>query len=353
MLTYNISSSSSSFQWCLLPVRIMVIILMLIQMLSALSLQQRCDNNNNNNFVPRTITTSRTSSSSFVKLLTTTSTSTSTELRSVSIDTTRTHRFTQVISDVDDTLKSSGGVNVGGVALGGIDVQYDRGDFYPGVAEFMLQLSLYKLPQQDSNYPANIAILTARAEEFKAALEIKDGSKLSIALRSAGEKAGIEGWGVGPVLYGSVAEWIIQDRKGLRKFANFERLMQQDPAGVIFQYIYVGDTGELDQEAGETMIREYPEVVKAVFLHVVTDQADVPPIIPAPKFINGRPIVFFRTYVGAAVDAVQLGLMNLDGLQSVINAAIEKLSDVPETSDKWKDIRKDLSRAEILFETST
>ena len=196
MLTYNICSPSSSFQWCLLPVRIMVIILMLIQMLSALSLQQRCDNNNNNNFVPRTITTSRTSTSSFVKLLTTTSTSTSTELRSVSIDTTRTHRFTQVISDVDDTLKSSGGVNVGGVALGGIDVQYDRGDFYPGVAEFMLQLSLYKLPQQDSNYPANIAILTARAEEFKAALEIKDGSKLSIALRSAGEKAGIEGWGV-------------------------------------------------------------------------------------------------------------------------------------------------------------
>ena len=40
---------------------------------------------------------------------------------------------------------------------------------------------------------------------------------------------------VGPVLYGSVAEWIIQDRKGLRKFTNFERLMQQDPAGVIFQ----------------------------------------------------------------------------------------------------------------------
>ena len=32
-------------------------------------------------------------------------------------------RFTQVVSDVDDTLKSSGGVNVGGVALGGIDVQ--------------------------------------------------------------------------------------------------------------------------------------------------------------------------------------------------------------------------------------
>ena len=144
-------------------------------------------------------------------------------------------RFTQVVSDVDDTLKSSGGVNVGGVALGGIDVQYERGDFYPGVGEFMLELSRYGLPQEALGYPAKIAILTARAEEFKAALEIKDESKLAVALRTAGEKAGIEGWGVGPVLYGSVAEWIAQDRKGLRKFTNFERLIEQDPTGTIFQ----------------------------------------------------------------------------------------------------------------------
>ena len=75
--------------------------------------------------------------------------------------------FTQVISDVDDTLKSSGGVNVGGVALGGIDVQYERGDFYPGVAEFMLEISRHGLSDEDSKSPPKVAILTARAEEFK------------------------------------------------------------------------------------------------------------------------------------------------------------------------------------------
>ena len=116
------------------------------------------------------------------------------------------------------------------------------------------------------------------------------------------------------------------------------------------KYVYVGDVGELDQEAGETMLREYPEVVKAVFLHVVTDQADVTPIIPAPKYINGRPLVFFRTYVGAAVDAVQLGMMDLLGLKAVAEAAIEKLAGVPKTSDKWEDLQKDLARANILFE---
>ena len=158
-----------------------------------------------------------------------------------------------MISDVDDTLKSSGGVKAAGVPLGGIDTQYARGDFYPGVFEFMLQLAMF--PLQGDDKPAKVAILTARAEEFKAALELKDSSKLAIAFRRAGENVGVQNWGLGPVLYGSVAEWVIQDRKGLRKFSNFERLIQQDCTGEIMEYAYVGDTGELDQEAGETMLR--------------------------------------------------------------------------------------------------
>ena len=84
------------------------------------------------------------------------------------------------------------------------------------------------------------------------------------------------------------AEWIVQDRKGLRKFTNFERLLQQDPTGTILQYLYVGDVGEFDQEAGETMLREYPEVVKGVFLHVVSEVVGGDPVIPPPSFINGR-----------------------------------------------------------------
>jgi len=265
------------------------------------------------------------------------------------------HPFTQVISDVDDTLKSSGGVNVAGVALGGIDVQYERGDFYPGVFQFMLELSMHKLGEgpnesegddtgeEDRLYPPKVAVLTARAEEFKVALELKGNSKLAKAFRKTGEKAGIEDWGLGPVLYGSVAEWVIQDRKGLRKFSNFERLIEQDPTGTIMQYVYVGDTGELDQEAGETMLREYPEVVKAVFLHVVSDAPF--PRIPPPKLINGRPIVFFRTYVGAAAKAVQLGLMYEEGLMRVIVEAEAALEGVPRSNEKWLDLERDISEA--------
>jgi len=144
----------------------------------------------------------------------------------------------QVISDVDDTIKSSGGVKIGDIALGGIDTQYERDEIYPGVMQFMLEVSLFSTivnKQLFEARPPKVAILTARAEEFKIALELKDDSKLGQAFISTGERAGIVGWGLGPVLYGSVAEWIIQDRKGLRKFNNFERLMQQDSTGRILQ----------------------------------------------------------------------------------------------------------------------
>jgi hypothetical protein len=261
--------------------------------------------------------------------------------------------FTQVVSDVDDTLKSSGGVHMAGVALGGIDVQYPRGAYYPGVAEFMLHVSLgptySSLGTAIPNTPAKVAILTARAEEFKLALELKPDNPLSVAFREAGEAVSVSDWGLGPVLYGSVAEWIVQDRKGLRKFSNFERLLKQDPSGAVMQYVYVGDTGELDQEAGETMLREYPEVVKAVFLHVVSGKMNEPVTVPPPKLINGRPLVFFRTYVGAATAAVKLGLMSVQGLERVIDAACKKLKDVPKFSDKWMDLERDIERANRLL----
>jgi hypothetical protein len=119
-----------------------------------------------------------------------------------------------------------------------------------------------------------------------------------------------------------------------------------------FKYVYVGDTGELDQEAGETMLREYPEVVQAVFLHTVS--SDPPPSyihsglpIPPPKLIEGRPLVFFRTYVGAAAKAFQLGLMDSEGLMNVMNAAEKELAErsVSKDDSKWIDLERDMDEA--------
>ena len=104
----------------------------------------------------------------------------------------------------------------------------------------------------------------------------------------------------------------------------------------------------MDQEAGETMLREYPEVMKAIFLHVVSEKPF--PIIPGPKLINGRPVVFFRTYVGAAVSSCKLGLISESAMMRVVAAAEQSLDSVARTSDKWQDLYKDVSEAYLVLE---
>lgn len=270
------------------------------------------------------------------------------------------HPLTQVVSDIDDTLKSSGGIEVAGIALGGIDVQYTRGTLYPGVAQFFYELSCYPVTKNKRHHapsfflsPPKIAVLTARAEEFKAALEIKDNSKLALKLTNVDPTSN---WGIGPVLYGSVSEWVIQEKKGLRKFNNFERLLRQDPTGKIMRYVFCGDVGELDEEAGETILREYPEVVLAVFLHVVSAEppSNYPPdglLIPPSRLINGRPLVHFRTYVGAANSALKFGLLEPDALVRIIKEAESDLKSLneSETSSKWVDLRRDINDALVLL----
>jgi hypothetical protein len=100
------------------------------------------------------------------------------------------------------------------------------------------------------------------------------------------------------------------------------------------------------------MLREYPEVVKAVFLHVVSSDSpsSFPPsglYIPPPKLIHGRPLVFFRTYVGAAAKATQLGFMEVDGLMRVVEEAEMTLKSqgVPTGNSKWIDLERDVDEA--------
>ena len=66
----------------------------------------------------------------------------------------------QVVVDVDDTVKSSGNVRILDIPLGGIDAQYERGEFYPGVCDFCFELASAR------SDPEPVAVLTARAEEF-------------------------------------------------------------------------------------------------------------------------------------------------------------------------------------------
>ena len=125
-------------------------------------------------------------------------------------------------------------------------------------------------------------------------------------------------------------------------------------------YIYVGDTGEYDEEAGMAMLQYYPQYVQAVFLHVVsmdeiairTSTVHVPPT----KYIHGRPMIYFRTYVGAAVSAWEHGLIRPMGLQHVVNQVEASLSSSSSkndafTKDQRYDLEYDLHRAKQVLKT--
>lgn len=202
-----------------------------------------------------------------------------------------------------------------------------RGSFYPGVFQFSLELARYRVSSWQD--PLSVAVLTARAREFLFALEIGDTHEISTQFRECGKFNGLKAWGRGPVLYGSVKEWIFPSRKSARKFKNFQKLVEADgqggrgrPNGAEGGYIFIGDTGEGDPRAGELMSEWYPDRMKAVFLHVVSDSGKQSMVkIPEDRVVRGVPIVYFRTYVGAAAKAVELGLMDKSGLENVITSA--------------------------------
>lgn len=255
--------------------------------------------------------------------------------KSTSTTTTRPALF-RVVTDIDDTVKSSGAKNIFGIYLGGVDSQYKRGTFYPGAFQFSWELSSFNRKSKSASVP-RVAVLTARAREFKFALALKPKSKIVQAFQKAGNKMGSKNeWGIGDVLYGSVVEWILQERKGIRKFDNFEILMKRDDlsnGNNRQKYVLVGDTGEKDEDAGIRIITKYPKRIKGIFLHTVKDTPNQSSIkLPNDRIYKGVPIMYFRTYVGAASKAVEAGLMDSKGLDRVIKQSRMDLLEIESKS---------------------
>ena len=196
--------------------------------------------------------------------------------------------------------------------------------------------------------PEPVAVLTARAREFRSFLEIRPTDKLCVGFRARGEARGYPEWGVGPVLYGSVAEWICQERKGWRKYDNFRllRANRAPPAATTAgtvrprssvpladtdatsgrstrrRYVFVGDNGksEKDLQAAQFIIDEFPNDLDAVFLHAVSS-TEQPAPLPADEEYGGVPIRYYRTYATAAAKANALGLLSGAAAHRVLDGA--------------------------------
>ena len=255
---------------------------------------------------------------------------------------------TTVIVDIDDTIKSSGNVRLLDIPLGGIDGQYDRGAFYPGVFDFVFEMAA-SAPEAP---PEPVAVLTARAKEFKFALELDESDKVVTAFREVGAARGRGGWGVAfdRVMYGSVHEWVFQDFKGWVKFRNFEALARAlgDLGGgeaPSRRYVFVGDTGELDGQAGDLMLRVHGDICAAVFLHCVgTDPRGEGVDVPPGYDVDGRPVRFFRTYAMAAFHALDLGYIDEAAFDRVCDAALRDCAR-PDDRNRRADVLRDVEAA--------
>ena len=248
----------------------------------------------------------------------------------------------QVVVDVDDTVKSSGNVRLLDIPLGGIDAQFERGEFYPGVCDFCFELAIARTSE-----PEPVAVLTARAEEFAFALKLDENDKVVKTFRECGLRRGQARWGVATdrVLYGSAHEWVFQDFKGWRKFLNFGLLAERFPASA---FVFVGDTGERDEEAGELMCYKYPAVVDAVLLHAVGTET-----VPEGYAVNGVPIRFFRTYAQAAQICHALGLLDASAVDRVCDRGLAEASRYGDSrrADVERDVERWRSKTQFLHST--
>lgn len=75
----------------------------------------------------------------------------------------------------------------------------------------------------------------------------------------------------------------------------------------------------------------------------------VPVKLPADKTVNGVPVFFFRTYVGAARKAYKAGLIGEDEFLRVVKKAQKELSGVPKEDLKWADLTTDVELAIIAM----
>ncbi|GIX65159.1 uncharacterized protein BcabD6B2_45940 [Babesia caballi] len=255
---------------------------------------------------------------------------------------------TQVIIDIDDTVKSSGGYKLFNVPLGGVDTQYGRGELYPGSFQFLLELAMYKMGK--NRKPLRLAVLTTRIPQVPITVD----SALNMRLREVAEKRGVLNWGIDcdhKIQYSTIKEWVFNETRGEKKFVNFRKLHKHVcKENSNARFIWIGDTGDRDLEAGEMMINFFPGKIRAVFMHCVTpEEAPEGHRMPNDYYLKSVPVLFFRTYVGAAKKAVEHGLLNHNALSRVLVRAVLDLNE-NNTQDlsKWKDLIKDILEVEEI-----
>jgi len=189
---------------------------------------------------------------------------------------------------------------------------------------------------------ANLVFLTARPHVYKDASEEKSFNKLRALVRSG--QLHVEPQLLSGNLKSSLcavlcypclcsASW---RAVGLRKNATFEQYAQLYPE---YDFVFCGDNGQGDLLAAESMVDgPYGDRVLAVFIQEVKARGRMLSsrnvYSSQGNGANGK-VFFHFTYLRAAVDAVNVGLLDTEALYKVGTSAYSELRDMHLLHHSW------------------
>jgi len=252
----------------------------------------------------------------------------------------------KILSDVDDTLFSSGGRYPAGV-----DKSYPRKVFYPGVTAFYRELNIGTVGdaaitgEWPSRRCGDLVFLSARPHVYKDVTETSMYSKFRRFMKTQSLYC------MPSLLPGDIDSGHAFMMRGdflpmaMKKAQNFQQYYSIFPE---YKHIFIGDNGQADVRAAEFMMKQFGNlIIERVYIHQVQPR----------EFTYGYEagtseekwkrmgIVFCRSYVAAAIDAFQQGLFLIHGLHRISFGAREEFLKI---RFSWRDpYERDFRRIEL------
>ena len=214
----------------------------------------------------------------------------------------------KVLSDIDDTFYCNWK-----------DKRFPAKTVYPGVLQLYFELD--RGPNATPGRLGDVAFVTARPKDRTGFVEAATHETLrALGLAECTVLAGSF-----LKLHGNEA---IAERK-LDNFRDYSQLFGE------YDFVFLGDSGQGDASFGAAMHDVAPGRVSAVFIHDVVRTDAV-----ARGEWAERGVVFFDTYIGAALAARELGLIEPEGPKRVADAAFAAFASIAFEDTERRDARR-------------
>ena len=221
----------------------------------------------------------------------------------------------KVLSDIDDTFYCNWK-----------DTRFPPKTVYPGVRQLYVELD--RGPHPTPGRLGDLAFVTARPRDRPGWIE-----------RATHKTLREHGLTDATVLAGSFTKLHGDDAIAAGKLANFV-----DYAALFAEYdfVFLGDSGQGDAAFGQAMLEREPERVRAVLIHDVV-RSDA----ATRAGWRERGVSFFDTYIGAAIEALERGLITKDGVTRVRDAAFDDFAAITFEDDAEHATLRATLRAEL------